>query len=51
MLKRVCLNLKRLSDASVASLIESEHGSAVFFLWILIKFLVLISDEWFRAIC
>ena len=31
MLKRIFLNLKRLSDASVASLTEKEYGSAVHF--------------------
>ena len=31
MLKRFFLNLKRLSDASVASLTEKEYGSAVHF--------------------
>ena len=51
MLKRFFLNLKGLSDTSVASLTKSEYGSAVYFLWILMKSVVLISHEWFRAIC
>ena len=51
MLKIFFRNPKRLSDASVASLTKNEYGSAVRFLWILIKSLVLISDEWFSAIC
>ena len=45
MLKRLFLNPKGLSDASIASLTKKEYGSAVRFLWILIKSLVLISDE------
>ena len=45
MLKRFFLNLKTLSDASVASLTKKECGSAVHFLKILIKSLVLMSDE------
>ena len=51
MLKFFFLNLKGLSDACVVSLTKKEYGSAVHFLWILMKFLVLISDEWFGAIC
>ena len=51
MLKNFFLNLKGLSDASVVSLTKKEYGSAVHFLEILMKFLVLISDEWFAAIC
>ena len=44
-------NLKGLSDASVVSLTKKEYGSAVHFLYILLKSLVLIiSDEWFIAI-
>ena len=39
------LNLKGLSDASVVSLTKKEYGSTVHFLWILMKYLVLISDE------
>ena len=35
---------------SVVSLTKKEYGSEVHFLWILIKSLVLMSDEWF-AIC
>ena len=50
-LKRFCLNLKGLFDGSVVSLAENEYGSAVHFLKILAKSLVLISDEWFIAIC
>ena len=45
MLKRFFLILKGLSDVSVVSLTKKEHGSAVYFSWILIKPLVLISDE------
>ena len=51
MLKRFVLNLKGLSDASVVSLTKKEYVSAVHFLWILMKSSVLISDEWFNAIC
>ena len=51
MLKNFFLNLKGLSDASVVSLTKKEYGSAVHFLEISMKFLVLISDEWFAAIC
>ena len=36
-LKRSFLNLKGLSDASVASLTKEEYGSAVPFLYILMK--------------
>ena len=43
-LKRFFLNLKGLSDASVASLTKKEYGLAVHSLWILMKSLVLISD-------
>ena len=42
MLKRLFLNLKGLSDAIVVSLIKKEYGSAVHFLWDVIKSLVLI---------
>ena len=48
MLKIFFLNLKGLSDASVASLTKKEYGSAVNFLCILMKYLELISDD---AIC
>ena len=41
MLKRLFLNLKGLSDASVVSLIKKEYGSAVHFMWDVIKSLVL----------
>ena len=51
MLKRFFLNLKGLSDASVASLTKKEYGSTEHFLCILMKSLLLISDEWFIAIC
>ena len=51
MLKRFFLNLNGLSSASVESLTQKEYGSAVHFLRILMKSLVLISDEWFSAIC
>ena len=50
MLKAFFLNLKRLSDASVASLTKKEYGSAVHYLSILMKSLELISDEWFSTI-
>ena len=43
------LNLKGLSDASVVSFTKNEYGSAV--QYILTKSSVLISDEWFIAIC
>ena len=42
---------KGLFDSSVVSLTKNEYGSAVYFLYILPKPLVLISDEWFIAIC
>ena len=45
MLKRFFLNLKGLSDASVASLTKKEYGSAVHFLYILTKSLELMPDE------
>ena len=45
MLKRFFLNLKGLSDASVASLTKKEYGSAVHFLYIVIQSLELMSDE------
>ena len=51
MLKRFFLNLKGLFDASVASLTKKEYGLAVNFLYILVKSLVLITDELFIAIC
>ena len=47
MLKRFFLNLKGLSDASVASSTKKEYGLAVYFLWILMKSLMLIFDEQF----
>ena len=50
MLKIFFLNLKGLSDTSVASITKKEYGSAVHFLCILMKSLVLMSDEWFSAI-
>ena len=49
--KKIFLNRKGLSDASVVSLTKKEYGSAVHLLLILLKSLVLISDEWFSAIC
>ena len=45
MLKRFFLNLKGLSDAIVASLTKKEYGSAVHFLYILMKSLELMPDE------
>ena len=45
MLKRFFLNLKGLFDESVQSLTKNEYGPAVHFLYILAKFLVLMSDE------
>ena len=45
MLKKFFLNLKGLFDVSVVSLTEKEYGSAVHFLYILVKYLVLMSDE------
>ena len=51
MLKRIFLNLKGLFDASVVSLTENKYGSAVYFLYIFAKSLVLMFDEWFIAIC
>ena len=51
MSKRVFLNLKELFDASVVSLNKKEYGSAVRFLYILMKSSVLMSDGWFNAIC
>ena len=49
-LKRIFLYLKGLSDASVVSLTKNEYDLSVHFLWILMKSLVLISDEWLDAI-
>ena len=46
-----CHNLKGLSDASVVSLTKNEYSSEVHFLKKLVKSLVLMSDEWFIAIC
>ena len=45
MLKRFILNLKGLFDASVVSSTKKEYGLAVPFLYILVKSLVLMSDE------
>ena len=45
MLKRFFLNLTGLFDASVVSLTKKEYGSAVHSLQILVKSLVLMSDE------
>ena len=44
------LNLNGLSDASVVSLTKKEYDSTVHFLKMLVKSLVLMSDEWFIAI-
>ena len=49
--KRFFLNFKGLSDANVVSLTKKEYGTTVYFLWMLTKFSLLISDEWFIAIC
>ena len=51
MLKRFFLNLKGLFKASVVSLTKKEYGSEVHSLYILARSLVLMSDEWFIAIC
>ena len=51
MFKILFLNLKGLSDESVVSLTKKEYGLAVYIFLILIKSLVLISDEGFSAIC
>ena len=45
MLKRFFLNLKGLFDANVVSLTKNEYGSALHSIYILVKSLVLISDE------
>ena len=45
MLKRFFLKLKGLSDASVVSSAKKEYGLAVYFLWILMKSLLLIFDD------
>ena len=45
MLKKFFLNLKGLSDESVVSLTEKEHDLAAYFLSIMMKSFVLISDE------
>ena len=50
-LKNNFLNLKGLSDARVVSLTKKEYGSAVHFLYMLVKYLVLMSDDWFIPIC
>ena len=39
------LNLKELSDANVVSLTKNVYGLEVHSLWILMKFLVLVSYE------
>ena len=49
--KRFFLNLKGLFDVSVVSLTKKEYSSGVYFLYILAKSFVLMSDEWFIAIC
>ena len=51
MLKIFFLNLKGLFDARVPSLTKKEYGLAVNCLYILVKSLVLMSDELFIAIC
>ena len=51
MLKISFLNLKGLFDANILSITKKEYGSAVYFLQILAKSLVLMSDELFIAIC
>ena len=48
---RFFLNRKGSFDESVVSLTKNEYGAVVHFLKILAKSLVLISDEWFVAIC
>ena len=45
MLKRFFLNLKGLFNASVVSLTKNEYGSAVHSLYMLVKSLVLMSDD------
>ena len=45
MSKRFFLNLKGLFDASVVSLTKKEYGSEGHFLKIVVKSLVLMSDE------
>ena len=45
MLKRFFVNLKGSFDVSVVSLTKTEYGSAVHSLQILVKSLVLMSDE------
>ena len=50
MLERFFLNLRGSFDVSEVSLTKNEYGSAVHFLQILAKSLVVMSDEWFRAI-
>ena len=50
-LKRSFLNVKGLFDASVALLTKKEYGSVVHFLYIGVKSLELMCDEWFSAIC
>ena len=51
MLKRFFLSLKGLFDVRLVSLTKKEYGSAVHSLQILANSLVLLSDEWFIAIC
>ena len=50
-LKIFFLNLKGIFDASIVSITKKEYGSSVHFLYILTKSLVLMSVEWFIAIC
>ena len=51
MLKRFFLNLKELFDGSVVSLTKKEYSLPVHYLWILMRSLVFISDEWLNAVC
>ena len=44
-LKRFFLNLKGLFDASVVSITKKEYSLSVYFLQILAKSLVLMSDD------
>ena len=45
MLKRLFLNLKGSFDASIELLTKNEYSSAVYSLQILVKSLVLMSDQ------
>ena len=48
--KRFFLDLKGLSNGKVVSLTKKEYGSVVHSLYIFMKFLKPISDEWFSGI-